>query len=117
MIKQAEKQYFYAVELKNEGRYVEARAELEAVVASEPENADAHWQLGLVYGFMGLFDESLTELITAVRLDSTNLELHNDLGLTYCMLGMWNEAKAEFEYVLSADPENEVARKNISYFL
>lgn len=117
MIKQAEQQFYHAIELKNEGRYVEARAELESIVAAEPDDAGAHWQLGLVYGFMGLFDESLTALIKAARLGCGSVEVHNDLGLTYCMLGMWNEAKAEFEYVLSEDPENEVARKNIRYFL
>jgi hypothetical protein len=33
------------------------------------------------------------------------------------MLGMTEQAKAEFEYVLTVDPDNEVAKKNIVYFV
>jgi len=63
-----------------------------------------------------MFDESLQELLSAVQLDPSNLPARNDLALTYAMLGMSEEAKAEFEAVLMADPENDVARRNIIYF-
>ena len=70
----------------------------------------------MVYGFIGLFEESIEELTTAVRLNDADLNARTDLALTYSMLGMSDQAKAEFEVVLSADPENEVAKKNLVYF-
>jgi tetratricopeptide (TPR) repeat protein len=105
------------ISLKNEGHYEEAQACFTAVLECEPNNVEAHRHLGLVYGFIGLFDESIDELKTAVNLDQKNLKARNDLALTYSMLGMCDEAKCEFMTVLSADPENEVAKNNIIYFV
>ena len=58
---------------KIEGRYDEAATEIKSVLLENPQYAEAHHQLGLVYGFVGLFDESVTELEEAVRLHPTNL--------------------------------------------
>lgn len=104
------------IDLKIDGRYEEAIEEFKAVLAMDADNAEAHRQLGLVYGFMGLFDESLEELTLAVSLANGDINARNDLALTYCMLGMCDEAKAEFQAVLSVDPQNEVALKNMVYF-
>ena len=49
--------------------------------------------MGLVYGFVGLFDESVAELEQATRLDRNNILARNDLALTYTMLGRYDEAK------------------------
>jgi Tfp pilus assembly protein PilF len=105
-----------AVSLVNEGQYEEAKAELEAILASHPEHAKSYIQLGLVYCYTGLFHESIETLQKGVELDPENLDGRNKLALTYVMLGMNDEARAEFESVLKADPTNAVALKNIVYF-
>lgn len=106
-----------AIALKIEGRYDEAILLLKNAICGDDSCLDeAHRQLGLVYSFSGLFDESLEELKKAIELNSNNLDARNDLAMTYAMLGMYDEAKAEFMAVLQMDPENEQARKQMVYF-
>jgi tetratricopeptide (TPR) repeat protein len=50
------------IAFKVDGRYEEAIAEFCQMIAEDPNSSDAHYQLGLVYGFTGLFDESMEEL-------------------------------------------------------
>jgi Flp pilus assembly protein TadD len=57
-----EEQLERGIACKIEGRYEEAATEIQAILAENPTNAEARHQLGLVYGFIGLFDESLAEL-------------------------------------------------------
>ena len=111
-----EEQYDRGVEYKVAGQYEEAIAEFQAVLSADPEHAPAHRQLGLVYGFLGLFDESIQELLASVELNGHDLEARNDLALTYAMIGMTDEAKSQFEIVLAADPENAIAKRNMTYF-
>lgn len=105
-----------AITLKIEGDYDAAVAALKAILADEPDLSEAHHQLGLVYGFTGEFDESLAELERAVSLDGTDLTTRLDLAKTYAMLGMYDEARAGFEHILSEEPDNEVAKQQLSFF-
>lgn len=104
------------VALKCEGDYEQAVSVLNVVIAQDPNHKKAHREIGLIYGFLGMFDESLQELLAALQLDPTDLTIRNDLALTYAMLGMVDEAKAEFEAVLVVDPGNDVALRNMIYF-
>ncbi len=85
------------------------------LLQENPSHAEARHQLGLVYGFIGLFDESVAELEQAARLDPDNILARNDLALTYTMLGMYEEAKTEFARVLERDRQNDVALRNLTY--
>lgn len=111
-----EEHFHRGVSFKIDGNYADAERELKEVLTEEPGHAAARHQLGLVYGFICLFDESLEELRQAVGLDPANLAARNDLALTYTMLGMTDEAKIEFETVLEMDPSDAVALRNIVYF-
>jgi Flp pilus assembly protein TadD len=73
------------------------------------------YKIGLIYGFVGMFDESVAELRRATELAPSNILARNDLALTFTMLGMYDEAKVEFEQVLQRDHENDVARRNLTY--
>lgn len=104
------------IALKCEGQYDEALVLFQEIAADHPGQPEVHRQIGLVYGFIGLFDESLQELLTAIQLAPEDIGIRNDLALTYAMLGMTDEAKAEFEAVLVVDPNNEIAKRNMVYF-
>lgn len=105
-----------AISLKVEGNYNDAVPLLQDVLASNPGSPEGHRQLGLIYGFMGLFDESLEELVVATGLAPDNTDILCDLAMTHAMLGMFDEAKAEFEKVLESDPDNKQARQQMTYF-
>jgi tetratricopeptide (TPR) repeat protein len=100
---------------KVEGRYDEAIAEFQLLLAEDPNSCDGRYQLGLVYGFTGLFDESLDELRRACTLAPARIEVRLDLALTYTMLGMYDEAKTEFEEILRREPNHKRALESLSF--
>jgi tetratricopeptide (TPR) repeat protein len=105
-----------AVAAKEAGRYDEAVSDLQACVDEDPDNPDAHWQIGLVQCFLGDFDASLAALEKAVKLNPNHVKARYDLGMTYMMLGYNDEARAQFEAVLALDPANDNAAKQLAYF-
>jgi len=104
-----------ATQHKNNGEYEEAEREYKEVLSLDPENAEAHLGLGLVYCFTGRFEESLEELRRAVELAPRWVEARKNLALTYLMLGMYEEGKAEFLKLLEIDPENPEAKKHLRF--
>ena len=105
-----------AISLKVEGNYDAAIPILLEIVEAEQHNVEARRQLGLIYGFQGLFDESLEELAVAYGLDSSRADILCDLAMTHAMLGMFEEAKVEFLRVLDMDPGNKTATQQMVYF-
>lgn len=105
-----------AIGFKIEGKYEEALDELQALLSTCPDLAEAHHQLGLIMGFTGDFEQSLSELRRAVDIEPESTLLRNDLALTYTMLGMYDEAKEQFARVLERDRENQIALRNLTYF-
>jgi len=86
-------------------------------VASDPRDAQAHWQLGQTYlaaGEHGLAAEAIEKAITN-RVDFAGshpdsvretVEMCLALGLCYERLGRFQEAAQTYEQALDADPEN-----------
>src|SRR5512142_2957688 len=79
-------------ELRCEGRYAEAKSELQKVLQVDPSHVDAKWQLGLIQGFEGDFDGSLATLEVLVRENPNHSDLRYDLAMTEMMLGMYEQA-------------------------
>ena len=104
-----------AIQHKIKGEYDDAVTLLQGILAEAPDHARTHHQLGLVYGFTGLFDESVEEIEAAARLDSESITILNDLGKTHTMLGDYEKAIPVFERVLERDPFNEEAIKNLKF--
>ena len=63
-----------ALNYKAEGLYDEAIELFRICLDRDPGNGVAHMELGLVYGFVGLFDESVEELESAVNLAPEQLD-------------------------------------------
>jgi len=99
-----------ALEHKINGRYSEAEVGFKTVIDSAPSH-----ELGLVYSFQVLIDESLLELETAVRLDPQSITYQLSLAKTLTMFGEFERAKALFAKILDVDPFNDEASKNMDY--
>ena len=74
------------------GWFEGAVALLQDVLAEEPDQAQAHHELGLVYGFTTRLEESLEELERAAALQPSSRAFRHDLGLTYAMVGEFDKA-------------------------
>ncbi len=112
----AEQRFQKAIKHKVNGEYDVAEGLLRTLVEENPANPRVRRELGLVFCFTGLFDESLDELRKVVEIAPSYLDGRNSLGMTYAMLGYMDEAKAEFETVLEMDPNNAEALRQIVYF-
>jgi Flp pilus assembly protein TadD len=71
--------------------------------------------MGLIQGFEGDFDGSLATLQTLSDRNPANLGIRYDLAMTQMMLGMYEEACAQLRYILSVDPDNEMAARQATY--
>ena len=104
------------IALRQQGDYDAAVSVIQNAHLEADQLPEMHRQLGLIYGFTGMFDESIDELVKASSLSPERNDIRNELALTYSMLGMNDEAKAEFEEVLRRDPADEKALANIVFF-
>ena len=104
-----------AIAHKIVGEYDDAVDLLKSVLSDAPDHSQAHHQLGLVYGFTGLFDESMEELEAAAGLEPASVPILIDLGMTLSMLGEVERAIPVFERVLEFDPANEKAINNLKF--
>ena len=104
-----------AVQHRIAGEYDEAVAILQPLLAEAPDHADAHHELGLIYSFRVLMDESITELEKAVELSPRSIKYLLDLGKTHTMYGDYEKAIPVFERILEMDPYNEEATKNLNF--
>jgi len=72
-------EYAAARELARAGRWRQAAAKLEALLAAHPDNADLHQSLGQMLRRQGKLLQGVHHLRLALRLQPDSLELHLDL--------------------------------------
>lgn len=113
--------------LRYNGRYEDAEKLYLQVLERDPDNAEAHHGLGLVYYLHGGdFEKSLIEFKRAVELAPDNVTYRLDWAKALTtvapleedpekMIWLLTEAKIEFEKVLELDPENQEAIKQLTY--
>jgi tetratricopeptide (TPR) repeat protein len=107
--------YQRGYQLRCEGRYAEAKFELERVLSKNPSHINSRHQLGLIQGFQGDFDGSLLTLANLCSVAPRNLDVLYDLAMTQMMLGMNDEACANFRKIVSIDPANDRASKQLAF--
>jgi len=89
------------------GDFEAAKSELEAVLAEDAENAEAHFKLGLTLFNLGNFQPAEDHFNTSLSLDpERSAAVHHNLGVLAYQLGDMEKAVTEFEAALSADPED-----------
>lgn len=103
-----------AVQHRMSGDYDNAETLLKSIIAEQPNNAEAHHEIGLVYGYRAS-EDSIKHLLRAVQIVPTSIIYMVDLGKTFAMFGEDDKAKMAFNHVLKIDPSNEEASKNLDY--
>jgi tetratricopeptide (TPR) repeat protein len=89
----------------------EARRELEAELALNPQHAAALNDLGNTYLLEHQPEKALPYLTLALAADPHNSEIHRDLGTAYSELRDYPKAEAEFKIAVSADRDGSVHYK------
>ena len=73
--------------------------EMKAALATDPSDANAHFQLGLSYMALGRHREEIAEYLEAVRLEPDFVDAHFNLALAYDLLG---DGSFAFRHMLRA---------------
>ena len=61
------------------GELEDAREE----VRNNPDDPEAHFNLGVAYGALGKYEEEIESYKQAIRIDPDLASVHNNLGLAY----------------------------------
>lgn len=89
-------------------------------IAKAPGNANAHFQMGLLFAQKNLFDKAYSEYQSALTLAPNNAffksSVHNSLGLLYKKNGQYIKAYDEFQSSVKIDPKNYQAHFNLGLY-
>lgn len=81
---------------------------LTAAVKSNPDDATAHYKLGLAYQYHGHLGRAMEEYQAAINLRSDYADPHYELGLSLQYRGLYDDAVHELsEFVRLASPEDK----------
>jgi predicted AlkP superfamily pyrophosphatase or phosphodiesterase/Flp pilus assembly protein TadD len=100
-----------AAVLFSEGRYAEAAAAYEALVARDPNDGALRASLAGALGALGRYDDALREIDAAVRLQPLNPEAHHNRAVIHERRGDVAAAVADYEAALRYAPDYEPARR------
>ena len=104
------------VQLAAEGRYKEAIASYKKAIEVKPDDADVHYNMGIVHFELKQYKEALAACKEAVRLKSDHGGAHYNMGVIYCELKEYSQAISALETSIARDPKGkhaDDARKGI----
>ena len=91
-----------------------AAKQLKAAIEANPEFAEAHYALGMVYESQGKIDEAKVSLERARELDAGAPEYKVAMGRIYAESGELKKAKVLFAEVVARDATNLPAKNNLA---
>ena len=93
--------------LYEQGRWVEAAAELSAAIDVNPINPSWHFNLGVTFEAMEDYARACEAFRKVVKIDPRDVEAMNCLGVNMTRLGQYTEALKQFERVQKVSPKYE----------
>lgn len=102
-----------ARQLKNEGKYEEAEVIFKQIIAIQPENPNAHFDLGNVYLHQHKYTETMNYYEKAIKLGLSEehmLMYHFNLSMCYIDLGRNKEAIHHLRECLKINPDYTEAK-------
>ena len=78
-------------------------------IKSNPDDAEAHYKLGIAYYESGKHKETVKAFKQAIRIDPDYIDAHYNLGVIYDNLGMYEEAIEAYKQAIKIDPDYALA--------
>ena len=103
--------------LKKTGRTSEAVFSGKKTVELNPDDADAHSNLGNTFQDLGRFKEAEASYAQAIALKPDYAEAHYNLGNTLKELGKFDEAEASYTKAIALKPDLAEAHSNLGNML
>lgn len=82
-----------------------------------PEDAEAHYDLGLAFKEMGLLDEAIEQFQVALRTGDGRLRVYEELGDCFVQKGQFSVAVKLLERALQVPVKDEMDRVGLYYYL
>jgi len=92
----------------------EASAVLRLATLLGPYRPETHFNLGLVYERLGMYQKAEQELLLSLRLDSSQVDARNTLGVVYAEEGNYQRAHDEWADLMNTEPDFTPARANLA---
>ena len=95
------------------GYYDEAIVYLLQCISSNPNDADAHNNLGVIYGRQDKLKEAIIEYKEAIRINPNDAEPHYNLGVIYGRQDKLEEAVQHYKEAIRSNPNDADAHNNL----
>jgi len=83
-----------------EKKFDEALGYCQTLIDLEPAYAMGHYFLGMIYGYMGLFDKAISRLMEAIKLGGRSIHHIGLLGYIYARAGQKAEARKLLDEIM-----------------
>ena len=98
------------------GKYDDAQAAAEKVIAADPRNARAHTLLGTKHAALHAWPLAIREFQTAIEIDPTEVENYAGLALAYVSTSRTPEAEATLQKATKVQTKSVIALLNLGRF-
>lgn len=109
--------YEQAIGFLQRGDLRSAVPPLRALVAVEPNNTDAHYNLGMAFSDLGEFDTAQLHLLKVIHREPENVNALVALGVALYRAGNPTAARRRLEQALDLDSGNGYAHRNLAAIL
>ena len=82
-------------------------------VRRNPDDAEAHYNLGIAYGESSKWKEEIEAYKQAIKIDPDYRDAHYNLGYSYCESGKYREAIKSYKQAIRIDPDYADAHFNL----
>ncbi len=79
---------------------------LKQAVKINPDDADAHFNLGAAYFELGMYKETIEAYKQVIRINPDDADAHAMLGVAYGETGMYKEAIDAFKQAIRINPDD-----------
>ena len=83
-------------------------------VRQNPDNAEAHYKLGVTYANLGRYQETITLFKEAIRIKPDYVTAHYNLGLALALLKRLNESNVALKEAIRIKPDFAEAHTNLA---
>jgi tetratricopeptide (TPR) repeat protein len=87
---------------------------LKDLIIQEPENEEAYYCLGVVYGEKGWFYKAIREYERILERNAQHWDAYNNIGVAYTDLDEFNRAETFFLKIIEKNPEYDRAYLNLA---
>lgn len=113
--KTAEYWFYRGYYLAEAGLYKEAIDAFKQAIRIKPDDAEAHYNLGVTYGKSGMFREEKEAYKKAIRIQPDYAKAHYYLGVIYLILNDRGSAIEEYKILKTLDPKLANELFNVIY--